>query len=294
MNSVRRLGLGTVQFGLPYGVSNRAGRTPPREVKHILDFADAHGVQLLDTAPAYGSAEAVLGKLLPERHSFRIVTKVLLRPENNLETVSVEGVVRSSLKAMKAKSVYGVLLHDGSILAGPAGDECWESLLRLKDMGLTEKVGASVYSPEEAEFIIERYSVDIMQIPVNVLDQRFIKQGCVLKMNKKGIEIHARSCFLQGLMLMEPDDLPPFFEPVRGLLRKFKQSCIELGLSRIGALLDFVLSVQELRSIIVGVNSLPHLKEIVEAVKKSSLRETMDFKDFSVDNPEMVEPRFWP
>lgn len=290
MRELCRIGLGTVQFGLPYGISNTTGRTPFPEVRSILRYAGEQNISLLDTASAYGDAEAVLGACLPEVQGFRLVTKI----SNALDAAEVERSVRSSLDSLKQRSLYGVLFHDTGDLLSERGEVLWNALLQIKERGDAEKIGASVYSPDEAERLMERYSLDILQIPVNVFDQRFLKQGHMLEMKKRGIEIHARSCFLQGLLLMEPHMLSSFFEPVKSLLNEFRNQCGECGCSPLDAALAFVFSVEELDSILVGVNSLVHLRDIVCSLKTTDSKNLPDFKLFSIDTPEIVEPRHWP
>lgn len=290
MRDLCRIGLGTVQFGLPYGISNTTGRTPLPEVRTILRYAGEQNISLLDTASAYGDAEAVLGACLPEVQGFRLVTKI----SNALDAAEVERNVRSSLDLLKQRSLYGVLFHDAGDLLSERGEVLWNALVQIKERGVVEKIGASVYSPDEAERLMERYSLDIMQIPVNVFDQRFFNKGHMLEMKKRGIEIHARSCFLQGLLLVEPHMLSSFFEPVKGLLNEFRYKCDEYGCSPLDAALAFVFSVEELNTILVGVNSLAHLQDIVCSLKNTDSKNLPDFKLFSIDTPEIVEPRHWP
>lgn len=296
MESLQRLGLGTVQFGLSYGISNTVGVTPLHEISGILAYAQECGVEVLDTAVAYGDSEAVLGSSLSESHSFRIVTKLPSCGEVDLSSTvdGMEQSVKASLGRLNQRELYGVLFHDASCLLSDKGEALWGSLVRVKEKGLFRKIGVSVYSPVEAERIMERYAPDILQIPVNVLDQRFLAQGHVHELKRTGVEIHARSCFLQGLLLMDPDTLHPFFEPVRGLLREFRQACRDNALSPVEAALGFALSQGELDVVLVGVNSLGQLREIVESAGELRPVEQGCYERFSIGLQEIVEPWRWP
>ncbi len=290
------IGLGTVQFGLPYGISNTIGRTTPSDVHRILNYAEEHDIRILDTASAYGDAEKVLGNCLPERHGFRIVTKIPSYSEKIVDAAEIKRRVRSSLGFLKQQSVYGILFHDAGDLLSARGEFLWDALVQIKEKGWTEKIGVSVYSPDEAERIIERYRLDILQIPVNIFDQRFLNRGHLIDINNKGIEIHARSCFLQGLLLMKPQNLSSFFDPAKNRLEHFRKICDQHGYTPLEAALSFVLSVKELHTVIVGVNSLLHLQEIICSLKKNSYKadEIFNFGCFALDMPDIVEPRLWP
>ncbi len=286
-NKIHRLGIGTAQFGMDYGISNPDGKTAPDEVAAILEYAAKVGIRFIDTAPAYGEAERVLGRKIPVGHDFRIITKVSPTVENPSDSI------RRSLEALNADRLYGALFHGSTGLLSSSGDKLWEQLSDCRKNGLLEKIGVSIYDPEEAELLMDRYDVDVFQIPVNILDQRFIRSGTLKKMKSSGIEVHSRSCFLQGLLLMDPSSLPLYFSPAISSLRRIRQASTELGFSPLEIALNFVFSIEGIDRVVVGINSLIQLMEIVEALN-SEIGLIEELSGCAVEDPEMINPSKWP
>ncbi|MGI6784702.1 MAG: aldo/keto reductase [Aminivibrio sp.] len=291
-----RIGIGTAQFGMDYGISNEFGKTPEEEVSAILERASREGLRYIDTAYLYGDAEKTIGRILPSNSGFRIVTKLGVSTPGEVRKSerSIEALFEQSLGALRQKSVYALLAHNAADLLAPEGERVWSVFNRLKEESKVEKIGASVYNPEEAFDLLERYPIELVQIPLNLLDQRMIARGVLQEMSDRGIEIHSRSCFLQGLLLMDEATLDPFFEPVKEKLSAYRKLCKVLGLSPIEVALFFVLSVSEIDCVVLGFNSLNQFNEICEAVKKNITVDQLDFSAFAVDMPEIVEPRNWP
>lgn len=289
-----KLGIGTVQFGLDYGITNRDGKTPPEEAARILTAASGLGVRVLDTAALYGDSEAVLGGILDEGHPFDVVTKTCKLSggsSGNDSTRLLLDTFRRSLELLKQHSVYGLLLHSAADLLAEGGEMLFDTLLDLKVSGEVAKVGVSVYSPEEVERVLERFPVDLIQVPVNVLDQRLIKGGHLAELKKRGVEIHARSPFLQGILLMNPEELSDYFNPVRPLLRNYHSLLKERGVTPVQAALGFVHGVKELDIILCGFNNRAQLLEACSGLQEV---ETDLFSPFAVDLAGMVEPSRWP
>lgn len=296
MNSLERTGIGTVQFGMEYGISNTTGRTPDDEIVAILEDARRDGVRYIDTASLYGDAEETLGRLLPPESDFRIVTKLgnfTSGSDRSFERTAIEKF-DASLSKMRRESIYALLAHSAADLLAPQGERLWTVFQQLKQQGKVRKIGASVYSTEEAERLSERYPMDLVQLPLNLLDQRMLKSGLLHEMHTRGIEIHSRSCFLQGLLLMNPETLDAFFDPVKERLLELRGACFERGITPLEAALSFVLSVGEVDCIILGVNSSAQFGEIRAAVLRCNQGEQLDFSRFAVDAPEIVEPKNWP
>jgi aryl-alcohol dehydrogenase-like predicted oxidoreductase len=206
-----QLGLGTVQFGGDYGVSNPGGRTPPDEVARILALAEREDIGLLDTAALYGDSEAVLGGALRRGHKFRIVSKTLKFDAARISQADASALragFENSLRRLRQDRLYGLLVHAAADLLRPGGELLWAALNELKREGLVEKIGVSVYTGEDIEAILLRFRPDLVQLPLSVLDQRLIAGGQLARLKAQAVEIHARSIFLQGLLLMEDAELP--------------------------------------------------------------------------------------
>jgi aryl-alcohol dehydrogenase-like predicted oxidoreductase len=289
-----RIGLGTVQFGLEYGISNTVGRTPSEEVTAILRFAESVGVQVLDTAPAYGESERILGTCLSENASFfRTVTKTPHLPENlsNEEKKRLlEKTFRSSLQNLALEKIYGILVHNAQDILGSDGARLWHLLESFRDQGFVEKIGVSVYDEIELQQAFELFPLELVQIPLNIFDQRLFQSGMLKKLKNARVEIHGRSCFLQGLLLMSPETLPPQFESVREMLRHLRELQQKHGLTPLEAALGFALGVDELDTVVVGVNTLMQFQEILASAR--ALPSEL-FSGFAVVDTTIVEPRRW-
>ena len=260
-----KLALGTVQFGLNYGVSNTQGQVLPPEVGRILEYANSAGISLLDTAQGYGDSERVLGQY--DLSTFKVVTKV----KGSFD-------LAPSLKNLHVESIYGLMLHDENEL----NPDTWHWLSECKAKGLVEKIGVSVYSPARLAQIIAEYPIDLIQLPVNLLDQRFISLLPELKARK--VEIHARSAFLQGLLLQPPDQINPYFDPIRPVLEKIPED-------RLPFALQFVHTIPEIDQVVVGVTSLLELQQIVVALSRKTV--PIEANQFIISDDKFILPQNW-
>jgi aryl-alcohol dehydrogenase-like predicted oxidoreductase len=252
-----RLVLGTAQFGLDYGLNNRAGQPTLAAVAEVLAQAQAAGLTLLDTAAAYGNSEARLGKLLANDSSFAIVTKLGAGPP-----AEVSAHLEASLVQLRRSAVYGVLFHAfGPLRDNPAA---WEALHAARAAGLTQRIGVSLYHPHEAEWLLaEGFDLDLVQLPYSVFDQRFAAVLPLLA--ARGVEVHVRSAFLQGLLLREPADLPPFFQPLAPKLVRLRALVAEAGIPLPVALLLFAVGAPGVARVVIGVDSTANLRENLAA-----------------------------
>lgn len=216
-----KLCLGTVQLGMKYGVKNALGRQPTEaESFAILQAARQGGVQYLDTASAYGEAEALLGRFGMEKAGFRVISKLRPEMERNGNERAVLPEIEKSLRRLRLRRLFGYMLHraeameDRGIVRG---------MLAAKEKGYVEHIGVSVYEPEEALCVVQSGVWDMIQIPYNVLDQRLDETPFFEEARKNHVKVFARSAFLQGLLLMEPEHLPPNLQKARPYVDKFRR-----------------------------------------------------------------------
>ncbi len=208
-----KIALGTVQFGLLYGIANDNGQVSEREAKRILEYAKEFSIDTLDTAIAYGSSEQCLGDIGVE--NWDIVTKLSAIPKDCKKVGAwIEGQLLESLKRLNVRNVKGFMLHNPMQLLEQHGEEIWSTMVNMKDRGFVNKIGLSVYSPQELDQILNFIQPDIIQIPLNILDQRFLEKNYINRLKESGIEIHARSAFLQGLLLLPLSNITPWFNPI--------------------------------------------------------------------------------
>lgn len=289
-----KLGIGTVQFGTDYGISNTQGRTPCGEVRKILAVARENGLRIIDTAALYGDSEKVLGETLPPDHNFSIITKTPKFPAKLCpgETAAIlKASVENSLRNLRQKSIYGLLFHQAEDLWGPCREELIGAAGELQRAGLVQKIGVSVYTAAQIDRVLTCSRPDIIQLPVNVLDQRLLASGHLARLRDCDAEIHVRSAFLQGLLLMEPDTLPAFFAPVRGHLAKYRDYIRNKGLTPVEAALGFVVSIPEVTCVVCGVNNHQQFLELCKAVDTKIA--VGEYRQFAFGDEQILNPSIW-
>lgn len=216
-----KLVLGTVQFGLQYGV-NSAGRPSEEAVKGILVEAAKGGITTLDTSSAYGNSEEILGECTTPDEGFKIVSKY---PKGE---TPVGEMFNGSLNRLKVKSLYGYLLHHFEVYKN--NPKVWDEFIALKEAGKVQKIGFSLYSPEELQFILDNKSpFDLIQVPFNIFDKKFLPY--MKELHDKGVEIHVRSTFLQGLFFKDREALPEKLKPLKKYLLQLDEFSKQSGLS---------------------------------------------------------------
>jgi len=284
-----RLALGTVQFGLRYGVANTSGQVSPDEVTAILQQARVGGVDTLDTAVAYGESEQRLGEIGVE--GWRVVSKLPAMPSDPKDVGGwVEEAVECSLRRLNIDCLYGLLLHRPQQLLEPSGEELHAALVKLKDKGLVEKIGVSIYDPEELDRLWPRFQLDLVQAPFNILDRRIETSGWLTRMRQAGTEVHVRSVFLQGLLLMETDRRPKKFDRWQLLWDRWNQWLIEQALTPVQACLGFAMSRPEVDRVVVGVDNRRQLGEIISAAEtRVPALPTM----LKTDDMDLINPSRW-
>ena len=173
---INRLALGTVQFGLPYGIANHAGQIPKEDGTGILDIAAENGIDTIDTAIAYGESEKRLGEI--GVRSWQIISKLPVIPEDCPDILQwVTEAVGGSMQRLKVNKLYGLLLHRPEQLLKKNGDSLFGILQSLKEDGVVDKIGVSIYDPSELDTLCTRFQFDIVQAPFNILDRRLIDSG---------------------------------------------------------------------------------------------------------------------
>lgn len=270
-----KLALGTAQFGLKYGISARK-KVGSKEVGPILEVAKQFGITMIDTAPSYGEAEAILGN--HDLSAFKVITKTLPKQQN---TDTVLLAFLASLEKLKLKSVYGLLIHqtsDQNLL-----DQI-ELLKDLKQRGYTQRIGASVYSPYELRSLLRRFTPDIVSLPLNVFDQRFADDKELIDLIvKHNIEVHARSVFLQGVVFMDHLNLPSHLEPVKDKLAVLTPHMA----------LEFVKQQLFADYCTVGIESLNQFLDLCN-LWGNDIPTRIDFSAFKIDDPKIINPSLWP
>lgn len=281
-----KLALGTVQFGLDYGIANQCGQVSQDEAGAILGHAKAQGIATLDTAINYGNSEQRLGEIGVA--GWQVISKLPALPDQCRDVEAwVRGEVQASLERLRITSLRGLLLHRPEQLLGEHGEKIYQALRALKQQGLVEKTGVSIYDPAELDSLTQRFQLDIVQAPFNILDRRLITSGWLDRLAGMGIELHARSVFLQGLLLMSAAKRPSKFNRWQSVWQRWEQWLAETGLTPLQACLRDALAQTGIARVLVGVDSLAQLEEILLAAEGSlpELPETLRCNDIDLINP---------
>lgn len=283
---VERLALGTVQFGVDYGINNPAGRMPQEQVGAVLADAEKSGIRLLDTAYAYGESECILGAY-PKLSDFKVVSK--LAPSQ-----SPEKALEETLWRLQCENLYGYLLHDFS--ATRSGDlSAYKAMRKAVECGIVEKGGFSVYYPEDLEIALsEGLEFELVQIPYSVFDRRFDPVLGALK--EADVEIHARSVFLQGLFFLTEEQLIGNLKIAAPSLRALKQVAERHEVPLAELCLRAVLSVPEIDHVVIGVNGIGDLRNNVQICKANeSLPDEIlhELKVVSITDESILLPFNW-
>jgi len=284
-----KLALGTVQFGLPYGIANQTGQVSLKSGVDLLQQAWAAGMNTLDTAMAYGESEQRLGEMGVEQ--WRVISKLPAFPEASTDVAAwVKKSVFDSLAKLKIAKLYGLLLHRPEQLFTREGVIIYRELLSLKAQGKIEKIGVSVYEPAEMNTLFSSFQFDLIQTPFNILDRRFVTSGCFKRCKQAGIEIHVRSIFLQGLLLMEAVKRPAIFNKWQSLWNKWHLWLHSQALTPLQACIGFALSQAEIDSVIVGVDSSEQLQQILDVAKMS---QSIGYPSFEIEDLQLLNPSNW-
>lgn len=283
---ISRLALGTAQFGFAYGIANKSGKVEIAEAAEILRLSTASGIDTLDTASAYGESEQTLGILGVEH--WKVVTKLPELPPDVSIPEWVGAAVEASLHRLKVSRLYAVLLHRPRQLLEPRGAAIWQAMMRLRDRGVVQKVGVSVYSPEELGDLWQHFPVDIVQAPLSIVDRRMIRSGLLSRLHEGDVEVHARSVFLQGVLLMPRDERHAKFGTWDELWTRWDEWLEAERLTPLQASLAFALSHAEIARVIVGVDGLSQLREIftvANSERKITFPGHIESTDLSLVNP---------
>ena len=258
-----KLALGTAQFGLTYGVANATGQVTKAEVKKIMIAAKIAGINTLDTAMNYGDSEEYLGEV--GVNDWSVITKLPGLPSNTIEIEKwVNNQLERSFERLGISKVYGLMFHKQNQLLDNKSNILWKILNKLKNQGLIEKIGYSVYEPIELERFVLDFPPDIIQAPYSILDRRLKQSGWLSRLRSNGTEIHARSVFMQGLLLMDKKERPKKFNRWENFWLIWEQFLKNKKLSALEACLSFVNNEKEIDKIVVGVDSLKQFNQILK------------------------------
>ena len=285
-----KLALGTAQFGLDYGISNKTGQVRDSEAIGIINIARKMGLTTIDTAMAYGESESRLGLIGVEE--FEIITKLPEFTDRDFPVRDwVESQINGSITRLRVDHLHGVLLHRPQQVLGSYGNEIVKALENLKELGKIRQIGVSIYSPNELEAIMNKIKIDIVQAPMNILDQRLERSGWLEKLKDLGIEVHARSIFLQGLLLLDRNSIPSKFKDWKFIFNQWNDWLDENSeVNAAEACLSYIYNKDLVNKIIVGVENLKQFEELINF--SSNLKE-VHYPNLFIDDENLLHPSNW-
>lgn len=283
---MQKLAIGSVQFGIPYGINNVIGVPHKEEVSAILELAKRVGIDLIDTASVYGDAEKVLGE--NDLLSFKVVSK-FSKCENIPDFANQ---LETTLHRLHVESIYGFMAHNANELIEK--NWLWDALKESKATGSIQKIGYSLYTPEQLEVLLDKQMVpEIVQLPFSILDRKFESYLALLK--GLGVEIHVRSVFLQGLYFMNPDQLPIKLQPLKSVLKKLMDCCDRYEMPIRSVALNFAVDHLMIDKVVVGVESVNQLEENISAIERRENMKTLynEIREIEVENSNLLNPSNW-
>jgi len=285
----QRLALGTAQFGLDYGVTNRAGQVPQEKAKAILCTARSLGVDTVDTAMAYGQSESVLGRC--ELEGWQVVTKLPPVPDSVSDVAAwVHAQVAQSRArlGLGTRPLRGLLLHRPGQLLEPMGPALLGALRDLQQAGAAQAIGVSIYDPAELPALMAVHRFDLVQAPLSILDRRMLTSGWAPRLADQGVALHARSAFLQGLLLDQQVQRDRF--PAWQHLWDFWQAWLgQRNLSAVEACIRFLMAVPQVEKIVLGFDSPEQLRQVL-AIAGAPLDVGPRWPEFE---PRLLNPAAW-
>jgi aryl-alcohol dehydrogenase-like predicted oxidoreductase len=289
--------LGTAQFGLPYGITNAAGQVAEPEVLALLAEAAAAGLTLLDTAQAYGDAEVVLGRTLPPGHDFRLISKLPAQSQAAFtadDRFAWDQAFERSLVRLGAPCLDALLLHNAADLGKPGGEILQRWMVSLRDRGLVRRLGLSIYGPDDLDGVALDL-LDLVQLPLSLYDQRLLVDGTIARLRSQGCAIHARSLYLQGLLLSPVASWPAWVDPIaREHHSRLECLATDRGCSLLECALGFARAQQDLEAVVLGLCSRRELHQLLQAWGQSSPWHEGEWRTWAQPDAGILDPRCWP
>ena len=281
--------LGSANFNQIYGVKRNFIRK--NEIRKLFNIAFKNNIKTIDTSPLYNNSERIIGSLNNNR--FRIISKIPPIPKNikkkDIEKWQKRNVM-ASLKNLKIKKFDCLLLHDAKCLLSKNAVEIYKGIKNIKKNGFTNKIGISIYDFEVLDKILKKFKFDLIQTPFNILDRRLLESGWLEKLKKRNIEVHARSIFLQGILLGRYNQLPTKLKKLSQILKKWKNWLKKNRLNPLQTCLAFVLNQRQLDGVIIGYNNKNQLKEILKLKK---MKKYFPLPNLNISNRKLIDPRRW-
>lgn len=292
-----QLCLGTAQFGMSYGITNTAGQVPEPIVRSLLAEAAVAGVSWLDTAQSYGKAEDVLGRTLPAGHGYRLISKMPAQGQTLFtagDRLGWEQAFQRSRARLAVQALDGLLLHNPGDLRKLGAEHLRHWLLSLRERGLVRRLGVSIYCAADLE-AINPDLLDLVQLPLSLYDQRLLVDGTIARLGDLGCAVHARSLYLQGLLLEPAVDWPVWTSPgSRHHHRRLQQLAFDRGCTLLDCALGFARAQLDLEAVVIGLCSMEELRALLQAWGRTNPWNQDEWRSWALPDAGILDPRNWP
>lgn len=292
-----KLCLGTAQFGLPYGITNNLGKVSGKEVAQLLLEANTSDIIFIDSAQSYGNSEEILGRNLPIGNSFRVISKMSATQKSSFvasDALIWEREFQLSRKRLKLESMDSWLLHAPAELSKPGANYLEDWLFGLRQRGLVQRLGVSIYTADDLQGVNPGL-LDLVQLPLSLFDQRLLQDGTVSRLREGGTAVHARSLYLQGLLLTPSVQWPPWVIPeVRSHHQRLEVLARERGCRLIDLALGFAQRQEDLEAVVIGVCSCHELAELSAAWLETPPLQKIEWELWPLNDQVLLDPRRWP
>ena len=278
--------IGSAQFGTRYSLNSKQV-LKSTECKKILTECKVNKINFLDTAFDYTEAYKILKKIGCE--DFNVITK--LPKMNFISNHYHENKIYKTLNDFKIKHFYAILFHNEKFIFTKEGEKIFNFLKYLKKNKIVKKIGVSVYNYPILKKIIKYFDIDIIQCPINVFDREFIEKNNVEILKKKNIEIHARSIFLQGLLLLKSKQIPRKFKKYNKYFSEWDNYLKENNISNYFNCINFIKKQSKIDKVILGVDSVNHLNEFIKNWRQKIVLNN-DF-NLKINDKKLLKPYLW-
>ena len=290
--STNKIILGTVQFGLKYGINNTSIKPEFNEIEKILNYAYNNGICMLDTAETYGTAQLEIGKYHNKSNNkFKVITKYNSK-RIDLEE-NFEKRVLKNIEELRISNLYSYMFHTFSDFVANYSKN-FDELMICKEKGLIEKIGVSIYTNKELETIIDEYNIDLIQLPFNLLDNVNKRNKLIEKAKSKGIEVHTRSVFLQGLFFMNINNIPHKLFPLKTNLIELHKiaNAYKVDINTIA--LNYVMKQKNIDKVLIGVDNLNQLDNNLNSLNTLLNDEINDsINKINIEAEYLLNPSNW-
>ena len=288
---ISKLILGTVQFGIDYGVSNAKGQTSRLEANEIARLLNKQGQFLMDTASEYGDAELILSEMLISGVESEVISKIpSIKGKSPKQVISI---IHNTINLF-GDGLWGLLFHSPEDILKKEYRAVLKEVNNLIASGDIKRIGGSIYEEKQIEILTDEFKLEILQLPFNVFDQRFMESKKVLECRSKGCEIHVRSAFLQGLLLMDYNEIPNHFNVIKPNFSKLSRLCSSYDISIYELCLKWVVQQEWVDRLIIGLNDLDQTRKLIDTFIKIKSLDDIELSDFSVTDLNIINPSRWP